>query len=48
MAFNDFGDVFEVVDQNGEEPKSGMVAAITKVNTLLYYYQNFIKYILIS
>jgi ubiquitin-activating enzyme E1 len=30
MAFNDFGDVFEVVDQNGEEPKSGMVAAITK------------------
>jgi len=32
MAFNDFGDVFEVTDQNGEEPKSGMVAAITKSN----------------
>jgi len=31
MAFNDFGDTFEVIDQTGEEPKSGMVAAITKV-----------------
>jgi len=30
MSFNDFGDVFEVTDQNGEEPKSGMVAAINK------------------
>ncbi|ORX50072.1 ubiquitin-activating enzyme E1 [Piromyces finnis] len=30
MAFNDFGDAFEVTDQTGEEPKSGMVAAINK------------------
>eukprot|EP00833_Pecoramyces_ruminatium_P003230 jgi/Orpsp1_1/1177262/evm.model.c7180000060725.1 len=30
MSFNDFGDAFEVTDQTGEEPKSGMVAAITK------------------
>jgi len=34
MTFNDFGDTFEVTDQTGEEPKSGMVAAITKVNDL--------------
>lgn len=32
MAFNDFGDSFEVVDQNGEDPKSGMIAAITKAD----------------
>ena len=29
MVFNDFGSSFEVVDRNGEEPLSAMVASIT-------------------
>ena len=32
MIFNDFGNDFEVVDDNGEEPLSAMVASITNAN----------------
>ena len=31
-AFVDFGDVFEVVDENGEEPKEVFVGKISKVS----------------
>lgn len=31
MVFNDFGAEFKVIDQTGEEPISGMIAAIAKV-----------------
>ena len=30
-AFCDFGDIFEVSDPNGEEPKETFIAEITKV-----------------
>lgn len=30
--FNDFGSKFEVIDATGEEPLTGMVAAITNVS----------------
>lgn len=29
--FNDFGEKFEVIDYNGEEPLHGMVASVSKV-----------------
>ncbi len=31
-SFCDFGDSFEVMDPNGEEPKETFIAKITKVN----------------
>ncbi len=31
MVFNDFGTEFKVIDQSGEEPINGMIAAIAKV-----------------
>lgn len=31
-TFNDFGDDFTVIDQTGEEPVTGMIAAVTKVS----------------
>ncbi len=33
-SFCDFGDSFEVMDPNGEEPKETFIAKITKVNDL--------------
>ena len=30
IAFNDFGNEFQVIDTTGENPVTGMVAAITK------------------
>ncbi|KAL1918648.1 uncharacterized protein VTP21DRAFT_2670 [Calcarisporiella thermophila] len=32
MAFNDFGKAFQVIDTTGEEPLTGMIAAISKDN----------------
>ncbi len=33
LVFNDFGKDFTVYDINGEEPKTGIVAQISKVST---------------
>ena len=35
-TFCDFGDSFEVIDANGEEPKEVFIAKITKVSFLLW------------
>ena len=38
-AFCDFGDHFEVVDGNGEEPKDTFISNITKVSTWIFVYR---------
>ena len=45
-AFCDFGDHFEVVDINGEEPVEVFIADITKV--ILYMYICIVEYMYIT
>lgn len=36
-AFVDFGDQFEVVDPNGEDPKAAIIANITQVRSSIIH-----------
>ena len=39
-AFCDFGDDFEVVDQDGEEPREVFISNITKVKYLVWQFSH--------